>query len=81
MARKNAVNEPVAPAPVVEVPKATTAYVTLDGNEALKYTQVGGRLVSITRQYPNNPFKSGKRYVFLETKDALDALLARSEES
>lgn len=80
MARTKAVNEPAAPAPAVEE-KAQTAFVTLDGNEALKYSQVGGRLVSITRQYPNNPFKAGKRYVFLETKDALDALLARSEES
>lgn len=61
-------------------PSASVGYETFDGNEALKFNQAGGRLVAITKRYPNHPFKPGKRYVFLESKAQLDALLAKSEE-
>ena len=55
-------------------------YETLDGEESLRYIQAGGRLVSVVRQFPKNPFKPGKRYRFLEAKGELDKLVARSEE-
>ena len=57
------------------------SYQTFDGDEALVYQQAGGHVVSVTARYPSKlkgapPMKPGKRYVFLETKSHLDALLA-----
>lgn len=65
--------EPASRSPIVE-----GGYETFDGNEALAYNQAGGRLIAITKRYPNNPFKPGKRYRFLETKAELEALLAKN---
>lgn len=59
--------------------KSAAGYVTLDGNEALTYIQAGGRLISVTKQYPNNLFKPGKRYVFLESLDELKVLVTKEE--
>ena len=69
---------PAAP----EVPAA--GYETFDGDEALRYQQVGGRVVSVTVRHPNpDPkapsFRPGKRYRFAETKTELDRLLAAEE--
>lgn len=54
-------------------------YSTTDGNEALKYINAGGHHVTTVKQFPNNPFKPGKRFGFLESKEALDALVAHQD--
>ena len=68
--------EPPAPTP----PKVVGGYETLDGEEAARYLAVGARLVSVVKRYPDQLFKAGKRYRFLESKVELDALLARNTE-
>lgn len=55
-------------------------YETIDSEEAAKYLNAGGRMVSIVRQFPKNPFKSGKRYRFVETKTELERLVKQEEE-
>ena len=73
----------VAPPPAPP-PVAAGGYETFDGEEAQRYNRSGGHLVAITARYPStNPgvpsFRPGKRYRFLETKTALDALVAKLE--
>lgn len=60
-------------------------YETFDGDEAQRYSAVGGHLVSITPRYPSKDpkipaFKPGKRYRFVETKTQLDTLAAQAGE-
>ena len=76
-----------APSPVTVSPgpDAGGGYETFDGDEALRYSQVGGRLVSITARYPSKDanvptLRSGKRYRFVESKVQLDQLIAQAEE-
>ena len=66
-----------AEAPVVAAPAA--GFVTTDGNLALSYMNAGGRIISVTKQYPDRLFKPGKRYVFLESEDELKTLVAQAE--
>ena len=65
-------------APPKAAAKVAPGYETFDGNEALAFNQAGGRLIAITKRYPKHPFKPGKRYRFLESKAALDQLLAQT---
>ena len=67
-------------APAEKTVVSASSYATTDGNEALRYTQVGGKLVSVVKLFPNNPLKPGKRFTFLETKAQLDELVARQQE-
>ena len=56
-----------------------SGFSTFSGDEANRYIQAGGRLVAITKRYPKNPFKPGKKYTFLETKKELDKILADAD--
>lgn len=53
----------------------------LDGEQAALYQRVGGRLVSVTKQFPDRPYTPGKKYGFADTKAALDALVASAKEA
>ena len=80
MAKEKPDKDPAPASPAPAAPLSGQGYQTLDGNEALSYIEAGGRLVSVTKQFPKHPFKAGKRYVFLESKAALDQLMAKSQE-
>ena len=73
--RTEPLGTPAAPVEAV----SAAGFVTTDGNLALSYIGAGGRLVSVTKQYPDRLFKPGKRYVFLESEGELQALLANQE--
>ena len=63
---------------IKETPKAK--FTTIDPQQAHKYLQVGGRAISVEKLHPNQPYRAGKRYGFIETKEELDALVKKAEE-
>lgn len=69
--------------PVLDVQFSTTSQV-----EAAAYLAAGGRVVSVTKLYPDRTLangdvipslKPGKRYGFADTKTELDALVERAK--
>lgn len=66
-------------------PEVAPGYETFDPEEAQRYNRAGGHLISITARYPSSQpgvpsFRPGKRYRFMEVKEALDRLVQAQEE-
>ena len=64
---------PVEPLPV--------KFETVDPEQAHQYSRAGGRIVTVTKRFPNRPFSPGKKIGFAETKDELDKLVAAAKEA
>ena len=56
-------------------------FETVDPEQAFTYQRAGGRIVTVTKRFPNRPFSPGKKVGFAETKDELDKLVASAKEA
>ena len=55
-------------------------YETSNAEEAARFLDVGGRLVTCTKLFPNNPKKAGKVFGFADTKEELQELDNKAKE-
>lgn len=67
-------------AAAVKKPSLEVKYETSNSEEAARYLDVGGRIVTCTALYPKNPKKAGKIFGFVETKEELEELAATAKE-
>ena len=62
-------------------PVLAVKFETVDSEEASRYQRAGGRVVSVTKRFPQNPYTAGKIYGFAETKEELEGLVTVAKES
>ena len=62
-------------------PTLPVKYETVESEEAARYERAGGRVVSVTKRFPDRPFTAGKKYGFAETKEELEGLTKSAKEA